>query len=184
MSPRQSPLAVLPPPWLDFLREFDDLLSHPVELHCLGGFVLAALYQRPIPTEDLDYLATLPADDLEAIESIAGRASALAKRYKVHLQVVTIADVPENYKARLQPILPGSFLRLRLLALEVYDIVLSKLVRNSPVDDADVRFLIQKGVLDSATLRERYERELRPILLAHQERHDTTLRLWLEYFQP
>src|SRR3989338_7875101 len=83
----------------------------------------------------------------------------------------------------LQPILPGSFLRLRLLALEVHDIVLSKLVRNSPVDDADVRFLIQKGVLDSATLRERYERELRPILLAHQERHDTTLHLWLEYFQ-
>ena len=183
MSPRQSPLAVLPPPWLDFLREFDDLLSHPVELHCLGGFVLAALYGLPRPTEDLDCLPALSREEAQEIQSVAGRESKLARRYKVHVQVVTVADVPENYKARLQPILPGSFLRLRLLALEVYDIVLSKLVRNSPVDDADVRFLIQKGVLDSASLRERYERELRPLLLAHQGRHDTTLRLWLEYFK-
>ncbi|MBI4461430.1 MAG: hypothetical protein HY653_00845 [Acidobacteria bacterium] len=176
-------MAGLSPPWPEFLQELDKLLPRPAELHCLGGFVLAALYQRPIPTEDLDYLDTLPGDDVQAIESIAGRDSELAKRYKVHLQVVTIADVPENYETRLEPILPGSFLRLRLLALEVHDIVLSKLVRNSPVDDADVRFLIQKGVLDAATLCERYERELRPLLLAHQERHDTTLRLWLEYFK-
>lgn len=33
----------IPEPWLSFLREVDRLLDRPVEVHCLGGFVLAKL---------------------------------------------------------------------------------------------------------------------------------------------
>jgi hypothetical protein len=30
-------------PWLEFLSELDGLLSEPVDLHCVGGFVARAI---------------------------------------------------------------------------------------------------------------------------------------------
>jgi len=46
----------LPKPWPDFLREVDAGLSRILTLHCLGGFVLTALYGIPRYTGDLDYV--------------------------------------------------------------------------------------------------------------------------------
>ncbi len=34
-------------PWLSFLREVDAALTQPVEVHCLGGFVLSMLWGLP-----------------------------------------------------------------------------------------------------------------------------------------
>jgi hypothetical protein len=147
----------------------------------LGGFVLAALYGLPRPTADIDYIAALPGEEAENIQAVAGPESALAKKHKVHVQHVTVADYPEDYEGRLQEIFPRRFTNLCLLALDPHDIVLSKLTRNSPVDDSDVEFLVRRGVLDPAVLRERYEKELRPNIF-NQQKHDTTLKLWLDYF--
>lgn len=47
----------LPQPWDTFLAAVDALLPDPVELHCLGGFVVAVRYHLPRPTGDLDYIA-------------------------------------------------------------------------------------------------------------------------------
>lgn len=143
--------------------------------------MLAVLFGLPRPTGDLDYLAVLSNDDINLIERIAGRESNLAKKYKLFFQPVTVADLPQDYEKRLQEIRPGQFSKLRLLALEAHDLVLSKLTRNSSVDDADVRFLIRQGALNPSILRQRYERELRPSL-SNTKRHDLTLQLWLEYF--
>ena len=68
---------------------------------------------------------------------------------------------------------------LRLLALEVHDLVVAKLVRNSPIDLEDAKFLAKTGKLDETVLRQRYEQELRPYL-ANESRHDLTLNLWLD----
>jgi CRISPR/Cas system-associated protein Csx1 len=57
--------------------------------------------------------------------------------------------------------------------------VLSKLVRNSPVDLEDARFLARTGRLTENILKQRCEKELRPYL-ANEKRHDLTLKLWLE----
>lgn len=73
--------------------------------------------------------------------------------------------------------------RLRLFALEVHDLALTKLERNREKDRQDVEDLARAGRLDPETLRERYEKELRPNLLSHVERHDLTLKLWLESIQ-
>src|SRR5208283_1833141 len=59
---------------------------------------------------------------------------------------------------------PGEFIRLRLFALEVHDLVLAKLVRNSPVDLEDAKFLARTGRLNETVLKQRYEKELRPYL--------------------
>jgi hypothetical protein len=61
----------------------------------------------------------------------------------------------------------------------VHDLVLAKLVRNSPVDLEDAKFLARTGRLNETVLPQRYEKELRPYL-ANEKRHDLTLRLWLE----
>ena len=177
MSPERS--QVLPARWDAFLSEVDELLSTPVELHCLGGFVLAALHGLPRPTGDIDYIAVMPSNTVSELDRIAGQGSALNKKYGLYLQYVTVADVPEDYADRLAELFPGQFARLRLLALDVHDLVLAKLVRNSPVDLEDAKFLANTGELDETVLKQRYEKELRPNL-ANERRHDLTLKLWLE----
>src|SRR5271165_12456 len=170
---------VLPVRWNAFLSEVDGLLRTSVEPHCLGGFVLAALYGLPRPTGDVDYIAAIPSNTITDLDSIAGQGSALARKYGLYFQHVTVADVPEGYADRLAELFPGQFARLRLLALEAHDLVLAKLVRNSPVDLEDARFLAKTGKLDKTVLSQRYEQELRPYL-ANERRHDLTLRLSLE----
>ena len=67
------------------------------------------------------------------------------------------------------------------MALEVHDLVLAKLGRNSPRDRSDVEFLARKGALDRKLLENRFETELRPYLL-NEARESLTMKLWLEEF--
>lgn len=171
--------STLPLRWTAFLKEVDQRLAATIELHCLGGFVLAAAYGLPRPTGDIDYIAAIPRDSVPNLEEIAGRDSVLAKKHGLYFQHVTVADVPEDYEDRLAELFAGKFSRLRLLALEPHDLVLAKLARNSPVDMEDAKFLAKSGKLNAKTLKRRYEKELRPNL-ANEARHDLTLKLWLE----
>jgi hypothetical protein len=97
---------VLPFRWKDFLREVDQLLGVAVEMHCLGGFVLSALYDLPRPTGDVDYIAAMPSNSITELESIAGQGSALNQKHGLYLQYVTVADVPEDYAERLEKLFP------------------------------------------------------------------------------
>ena len=147
-----------------------------------GGFVLASGYGLKRPTGDLNCIAVVPCEQVGVILSVAGRDSPLARKHGLCVQYVTVAEIPENYEERLRQILAGRFAKLRLWGLEVHDLVLTKLTRNHPIDDSDVRDLAKLGVLDPTVLLERYQKELRPCLPA-PERHDTTLELWLEYLK-
>jgi len=102
---------VLPSKWKDFLSEVDQFLGDAVEVHCLGGFVLSALYDLPRPTGDVDYIAAMPSSSLTELESIAGQGSAVSRKHGLYLQYVTVADVPENYAARLEELFPDEFIR-------------------------------------------------------------------------
>ena len=74
---------------------------------------------------------------------------------------------------------PGTYRHLRMMALDPYDIALSKLERNSQKDRDDVRFLAKTVPFDVGILQERYDNELR-WQLGRPEREDLTLRLWME----
>ncbi|HEY3129373.1 MAG TPA: DUF6036 family nucleotidyltransferase [Acidobacteriota bacterium] len=182
MPSRSVRNETLPSPWVDFLRELDELLPQAIELHCLGGFVVSVCYGLPRPTADVDYIAVRPSEAYGQLDEIAGRESQLAKKHKVYLQHVSIATYPENYEQRLVELFPQQFRNLRLLVLDPYDLVLSKLERNSPKDREDVANLAARIPLDRETLRERYEQELRPNLLSREEYHDRTLSFWLETY--
>jgi hypothetical protein len=112
--------------WRTFLQEVDAHLPAPVELHCFGGFTLAVCYGLPRPTGDVEYITATPQAGAASVEALAGKESELAKKHRLHLQRVTIADVPQDYDQRLVRIFAQDLTTLRLLAFEVHDIVLSQ----------------------------------------------------------
>lgn len=179
MSDKQE----LPIPWPEFLSEVDKSLSKPVEIHCLGGFILTVLYGVPRTTGDLDYITVIPGNAYSELEQLAGRDSTLARRHKVYFQHAGgITDLPEDYEERLVDLNLG-LKNLRLRALEPYDLVLSKLSRNNPKDRDDVKYLAAKLNLSFAALYERFTVEMKP-WVANPDRHDSTLNVvWRDYFK-
>ncbi len=172
----------LPSSWTEFLSDLDAALRDPVELHCVGGFVVSLYFGFPRPTGDVDYVSAIPHDKVPELEALAGRGSKLEKHYRIHLQHVTVATMPEDYQSRLSEMFPGRLAKLKLLAPDPYDLVLSKLERNSPKDQEDVEYLAKSLSLNSAILTEHYEREFRPNLMARQSWHDGTLKRWIELY--
>jgi hypothetical protein len=171
-------------PWLGFLREVDRVLGRSVEVHCLGGFVLAVLWQLPRPTGDVDFIEVVPSEASEDLLRIAGKDSEMARRHRLYFHRVTVAEYPEAYASRLIELTPRGFKQIRLRAFEVHDLVLAKLGRNSPRDRADVAYLVRKELIDPRVLEERFEAELRPYAL-NEDRLAASLRLWLdEFFGP
>lgn len=172
----------LPSPWAEFLAEIDNSLPGPVQLHCSGGFVLTVCYGVPRVTGDVDCVRIVPRDQVRVLQRMAGEDSQLARKHRVHLQYSAVATLPESYDTRLTEPFRGRFKKLRLFVLDPYDLVLSKLERNSPKDREDVAYLAKALSLDPAVLRERYQREFRPYLLAKHEWHDQTLEMWIEAY--
>lgn len=174
------PDLVLPSPWPEFLTDVDQSLSEAVELHCVGGFVLAAVHGIARTTNDLDYISANPNQAHEELNRIAGQGSDFANKHKVYLQMVGVADYPENYERRLTT-LPLGLKKLTLRVLEPYDLLLSKLTRNNPKDMQDVQALVKKLDLKFDVLIERFRIEMSWV--ARREWHEQTLNVvWKDYF--
>jgi hypothetical protein len=71
--------------------------------------------------------------------------------------------------------------KLSLRVLEPYDLLLSKITRNSPKDREDAKFLIRKLKLTFAPFYARWKQEMAP-WVANRDRHELTVQLWKEYF--
>ena len=173
--------GTVPEPWLSFLREVDESLTEPVQVHCLGAFALRVLSGLPHPTADIDVVEVAPRRATRHLLAIGGEGSIRWRKYRLYIDKVGVAEYPENYASRLVDITPPGLRHLRVMALEPHDVVLAKLVRNSPRDREDVAFLVQNGVLDKPLLKSRFDSELRPHL-SNPEREALTLDLWLEEF--
>ena len=170
-------------PWKGFLADIDSALQESVSLHCIGGFVACVRYGLPRPTGDIDYISVQPNECDALLNEIAGLGSPLSKKHKLYLQRVGATILPEDYESRLEEIFSGQFKNLRLYVPDPYDLILSKVERNGPKDRYDVEFIAKTLSLDPNLLRERYRAEFRPYV-ANEERHDLTIRLWIEsYFQ-
>jgi len=179
MTPAENTIAI-PDPWKSFLEELDSLLPKQVTLHCLGGFVLALLYNLPRPTADVDYVNINPLPAQEHLLAIAGLGSRLAKKHKLYLQRASVADLPYNNEDRLSELDLG-LNNLRIFALELYDLVLSKICSPRPKDFEDAKYLITTQNLAYNPLYARWQSDLQS-LIPHPERHETTLRLLKDYF--
>jgi len=170
----------IPEPWGSFLREIDGFVNGEMRFHCLGGFVVTHLYGSQRSTSDVDFLTLVQSND--DLIAHAGYGSDLHRRYKIYLDPVGIANVPENYEDRLTAMYPGSFRKLKLFALDPYDIALAKIERNIERDRDDVKHLALVVPFDLEILKYRYHNELR-VYLGNPEREDLTLKLWIEMIE-
>ena len=169
-------------PWLSFLRELDSAVQEEVRLDCIGGFVVTMVYGFSRPTADLDVLEIVPTQAGRALVELGKRGGTLHKKYKIYLDYVGVTHVPEKYEDRMTEIFRHSFEHLRLLALDPYDLALSKLERNIQRDRDDVKHLAKIVPFDLEVLKARYQKELR-WQLGNPGREDPTLRLWVEAIQ-
>lgn len=166
--------------WHGFLTELDDVLKEPLEaiqqteinFACLGGFVME-YYGSTRTTQDLDFYMSKPYFQGWRDGS---KRSELGKKHGVWLQSACF-NVPEGYDTRMTEMFPNRFKHIRLLALDPYDLILSKLHRNSDKDRQDVMFLFRSHNLKIQTIIERY-RQLPDI----SSKTNSAFRLWLEMF--
>jgi hypothetical protein len=168
-----------PEPWNSFLRALDGAVETDVRLDCIGGFVVTQLYGLERPTADLDVIELAPRAASDRLMAIAAQGGPLHRKYGIYLDRVGVAAVPENYEERLIEMAPGVYSHLRLMALDPYDIALSKLEHNNQKDRDDFRFLARTVPLDRTILQERYQSELR-WQLGRPEREDLTMQFWIE----
>lgn len=167
-------------PWKEFLTEIDEALNESLDLHCIGGFVVAHFYGLPRATGDIDYYTAVPAN-INLIEA-AGEGSKLHKKYGVCLHKVSVVTLALEYESRLTEMAKGQFKHLRLLVPDPYDCILSKIERNGDVDVSDAEYLFRSQKLDTQVLHDRYEKEFRNSIIGDVPRTDTTLKLWIEIF--
>jgi Nucleotidyltransferase of unknown function (DUF6036) len=170
-------------PWFSFLTELDSLTTGTVRFNCLGGFVVTMLYGLNRTTADLDFLEIVPRPAATAIEQVAMAGGELHKKYKVYLDRVTVAQPPFNYDERLREMFPGAFRNIRLMALDPYDLALTKLGRNIERDRSDVRHLAATVPFDLDLFQKRYLEELRPYIQGMPEMHDRTMQFWIDDIQ-
>ena len=158
------PRGAIPEPWLSFLNELDRIATSTVRLDCIGGFVVTMLYGLNRPTADVDVLEIAPLSAANAFAQVAMLGGPLYKKYGIYLDRVTVAQPPYEYESRLQEMFPRTFRHLHLMALDPYDLALTKLERNIERDRNDVRYLARTVPFDLELLRERYRIEQRPYL--------------------
>ena len=176
------PSKDIPEPWLSFLRELDSSVDEDIRLDCMGGFVVSVVYGFSRPTGDLDVLEIAPREAGRPMLELGMQGGPLHKKYKIYLDHVGVAHVPEDYEERLSEISPRTFKHLRLFALDPYDLALSKLERNVQRDRDDMMHLARTVPFDLEVLKDRYQKELR-WQLGNPDREDLTLRLWIEAIQ-
>ena len=150
-----------------------------MRLDCIGGFVVTMLYGLNRPTADVDVLEITPLSAANAFAQVAMLGGPLYKKYGIYLDHVTVAQPPYEYESRLQEMFSGTFHYLHLMALDPYDLALTKLERNIERDRNDVRYLARTVPFDLELLRERYTTEQRPYL-GNPNREDLTLQLWID----
>src|SRR6266436_8710423 len=171
-----------PEPWHSFLSELDREATEETRLDCLGGFVVTQLYGLSRSTSPLDVLLIAPRKQRAPLLELGVRGGALHRKYKIYLDYVAVARVPEAYEERLTEMFSGAHKHLRICALDPYDLALSKLERNIQRDRDDVKHLAQSVPLDLQILKDRYEKELR-WQLGNPQREDLTLKLWTEMIE-
>jgi hypothetical protein len=155
------------------------MVNMSVRLDCIGGFVVTQLFGLGRATADIDVVELVPRDVGQTLMELGSQKSALHLKYRIYLDRVTVARIPENYEDRLTEMFSGAYRFLHLMALDPYDLALSKLERNRRKDRDDVRFLARITPFDLAVLRDRYATELR-WQLGVPEREDLTLALWID----
>ncbi len=121
-----------------------------------GALFLQTDYERGTKDSDILETSEISPDVSQQIRALAGRGSPLFKKHRVFLDIVRapIPFLPQN------PIFHDiSNLKLKnfsVRALDIVDVVVSKLKPFRPTDLEDIQFLVSKKLIPHAKLLERF----------------------------
>lgn len=123
-----------------------------------GALMLQVRYERG--TNDSDILETLDLspETKQQLVSLAGPDTSLHKQCRLYLDVVGNGIPFLPAAARWCPVsaLDGKLAGIELLALDVVDVVVSKLKRFNANDQADIDAMIQRGLVPHHKLLDRF----------------------------
>ena len=140
-----------------FLRAVDKALTKPLAVTVIGGTAATLHYGAQRATQDIDTL-TAVSSALAAAAAVARTATGLG----IPIQIVTVADEPEDYVSRLERVLPR-LKRLRLFVPERHDLVLMKSTRAHEHDIQVIREIHEYAPLNLEILVDRFINEMSPI---------------------
>lgn len=131
----------------------------PVTLHLIGATALALTVGHDRGTRDADVLTMIDlGPDAQAhLLTLAGPGTRLAQRWKMHVELVPngVPFLPRP-TAWCDVALPDAPATVRVRALDVVDVAVSKLKRFHANDQADVDAMIRAGHIAHEALVERF----------------------------
>lgn len=146
----------------NFLRAIDDhwvASNVRIRLHVIGSaaLMLQADYERGTTDSDLLETAELDDDTKSRLRRLAGRNSRLHVRHGMYLQIVhgAIPFLPQQPNWRPVKQLEN-LVHFEVVALDVVDVVVSKLKRFDARDAVDIRAMINQGLVSHGDLVARF----------------------------
>ncbi len=149
-------------------RRWTPSSQEKIPLRVIGSsaLMLQAKYVRG--TKDGDVLETrdITPNVKARLIALAGDGTELHKRFGMYLDVVVGALPMLPQKAVFHPVRGlGKLKNFRVEALDVVDVVVSKLTRLNKTDDADIRAMVDLGLVPHKRLIERFEAAMDRLLL-------------------
>ncbi|MDP2866244.1 MAG: hypothetical protein Q8O90_08380 [Elusimicrobiota bacterium] len=147
----------------DFFKELDHLWrpvpAEKIPLQIIGSaaLMLQAGYERGTKDSDILETAALIGPVGEKLLSLAGKNSDLNRRYGIYLDIVGsgIPFLPVKPDFNALPVF-GGLKNFKITALDITDVAVSKLKRFTSNDAADIRAVVEKGLINPGLLVSRF----------------------------
>lgn len=147
----------------EFFSDLDRAWRLPIEgriqLRIIGSaaLMLATGYSRGTKDSDILETAEISGDVKRELLALAGKNSALAIKYHLYLDVVSggLPFLPQT--PIFTPVRFPGLKNFEVLALDVTDVIVSKLIRYSANDVSDIRAMAELGLLKPERLAERFQ---------------------------
>lgn len=153
-----------PEPFRSFFQDIDrrwgTAREEKLRLRVIGSTALMLQTDYMRGTKDSDILETteLAMEDKNRLLELAGVRTAVAKRHRMYLEIVSngLPFLPQSPHWHPLPELNPLLEHLTIEVLDVVDVVVSKLKRFSASDADDVRAMTEKGLVEHRRLIERF----------------------------
>ncbi len=134
--------------------------SEPLELRLIGSTALMVLTDFDRGTKDSDVLETTAMGGVtkERLVELAGPGTVIARRHGMYLDIVGngVPFLPHGPKYHDLAELNAGLRRLRVVVLDVVDVVVSKLKRFHRDDQDDIRAMVRRGKVPHMDLVQRF----------------------------
>ena len=123
-----------------------------------GALLLQCDYQRGTKDSDVFETTDLLEETKTELRALAGKGTDLAARHRHYIDIVAngIPFLPHAPRWHPLPQINAQLTRFELFALDVVDVVVSKLKRFSADDQSDIDAMIDRGLVPHDRLLERF----------------------------